>query len=639
MYALSDPNDKDFYTSCDHLHLDSCEQCSHLDDVLAILENEFASANCEEEEKADMQHEFQRQKSAIMTWKAHLLRSVHQDEAKHSVLDKLDSKSVLLVQDWAMKYMPKKFREAQSDWFAKRGLPWHITVAIRRSKDGNSFEAKTLVHIFQSCSQDSSTVSGIMVDCLKALKRDMPELEKAYYKEDNAGCYHSGNTILSSKLAGDVAGITVARVDFSDPQGGKGVCDRQAATLKGAIGRHLNEGHDVNSGLELKTAIEAAQGITGVSATYVSVKTESALSAKIDEISLLNNFEFEKQGIRVWKAFNVGPGRLVPWNKFDVSTAHLCDLEVLSQPAQSLTSSHTFRSVRHRYKKKPRSHPVVLSVAGRCEDADEVLSSDDEDEDAPALFYCPEDGCTKAYTGFTSLQNHLDIGKHKRVPEQESFYDKAKREYASKLAEGCIRIPDVSCESDQRKDNAAVLSMGWALKTTKKKKRFTAKQISFLTDQFQVGEQSGRKADPKDVSKAMARERDESGKRVFIPQDVLTPQQITSFFSRLSAKKRLNSPSETQDDGDFDAASNESYLCELCDDVVQEIGFAHPITCLEYNICEMASKDNFAKLRLDELKRVCEELCENIDLSYKRKKPYIEKLRNLVEECCSCTST
>ena len=68
-----------------------------------------------------------------------------------------------------------------------------------------------------------------MQDCLVSLKKEMPELEKAYYKQDYAGCYHSGHAIISAKLAGDIAGVAVVRNHFSDPQGGKGVCDRQAA--------------------------------------------------------------------------------------------------------------------------------------------------------------------------------------------------------------------------------------------------------------------------------------------------------------------------------------------------------------------------------------------------------------------------
>ena len=104
--------------------------------------------------------------------------------------------------------MPRKYREAQSDWFAKRGLPWHISVAIRQSEDSEHFESQTLVHVFQNCAEDSVTVASIMLDCLTTLKKEIPDLEMAYYKQDNAGCYHSGNSIISAKLAGDAVGTT-----------------------------------------------------------------------------------------------------------------------------------------------------------------------------------------------------------------------------------------------------------------------------------------------------------------------------------------------------------------------------------------------------------------------------------------------
>ena len=53
----------------------------------------------------------------------------------------------------------------------------------------------------------------------------------------------------------EATGIKVERVDFSDPQGGKGPCDRRAATMKAHVLRYINEGHDVVSANELKQAI------------------------------------------------------------------------------------------------------------------------------------------------------------------------------------------------------------------------------------------------------------------------------------------------------------------------------------------------------------------------------------------------
>ena len=123
IYAQSDPSSAEFRGSCDHLHNESCEKCYELQEVLCTIEDECSSALSSAEDQADMQHTIKQARDDIISWKAHQLRSVHQAEAKHSVLAKLDSRSVLLVQDWAMKYMPRKYREAQSDWFAKRGLP------------------------------------------------------------------------------------------------------------------------------------------------------------------------------------------------------------------------------------------------------------------------------------------------------------------------------------------------------------------------------------------------------------------------------------------------------------------------------------------------------------------------------------
>jgi len=93
-------------------------------------------------------------KQDIVSWKAHLLRSVNQEEARLDIVNTLDNTSVLLVQDWAMKFLPRKFRESQTDWFAKRGISWHLTVAIRRADD-HKLQMMTFVNVFRSCSQDS----------------------------------------------------------------------------------------------------------------------------------------------------------------------------------------------------------------------------------------------------------------------------------------------------------------------------------------------------------------------------------------------------------------------------------------------------------------------------------------------------
>ena len=46
--------------------------------------------------------------------------SVNQDEVQLDVIHGLNKRSVLIVQDWAMKFIPRKYRESQSVWFGEQ---------------------------------------------------------------------------------------------------------------------------------------------------------------------------------------------------------------------------------------------------------------------------------------------------------------------------------------------------------------------------------------------------------------------------------------------------------------------------------------------------------------------------------------
>ena len=62
----------------------------------------------------------------------------------------------------------------------------------------------------------------------------------------------------------EIAGIAVRRADFSDPQGGKGSCDRKAASVKAHIRRYVNEGNDVTNAEEFQSAVLSNGELQGV---------------------------------------------------------------------------------------------------------------------------------------------------------------------------------------------------------------------------------------------------------------------------------------------------------------------------------------------------------------------------------------
>ena len=158
-------------------------------------------------------------------------------------------------------------------------------------------------------------------------------------------------------------------------------------------------------------------------------------------------------------------------------------------------------------------------------------------------FFCPEEGCVKPFLRYSSLEKHLDCGKHKYALQQETLYDKAMTMYATKLERGPCVLPEIvddgasmSVEGDR-----SVLPMGWALKSAGvQRKNLTVAQNNYLTEVFQVGERTGQKVDPTSISKAMRRVKHSDGSNMFDKCDYLTPLQIAGFFSRLSAKKRYN---------------------------------------------------------------------------------------------------
>lgn len=82
-----------------------------------------------EEERDENLFVTQNAVEAILSWKAHQIRVVHQDECRLQVIEKLSENTALIVQDFAMKFLPAEYREAQSDFFwQKRNFMAHFGV-------------------------------------------------------------------------------------------------------------------------------------------------------------------------------------------------------------------------------------------------------------------------------------------------------------------------------------------------------------------------------------------------------------------------------------------------------------------------------------------------------------------------------
>ena len=647
-----------------------CATSSGLIDKYTLFNTE---ADYSPEDREEMEYEVDQAVQDVEAWKAHLLRSINQDSAKQDVLKKLDDKSVLLVSDWAMKFVPRKYRESQRDWFGKRGISWHLSVAIKNSLE-KGIEMLTFAHIFESCTQDSPTVLAIFDDVLHQLKSVLPNLQLIYMKQDNAGCYHSAPTMLGIHQIAKNNDVKLARIDFSDPQGGKGSCDRKAATIKNHMRAFLHSGNDIETAQDMKKAIESNGGVAGVAVTLCGKQTNSNFkTTKWDGVSYINNIEYNDQGMKIWKAYGIGTGKSLDWKDVTLPTC----IPKLNKKSNDSENTPSFIPVKARLTSRSKNKPTSSTHASSInrsdlenevsddtdDDNDDKIEDDDgdsslfccpgdtdddiddmiEDDDGDSsLFCCPEEGCLKSYQRYSSLEKHLDFGNHKYQLEHQTLYDKAMVMYASKLEEGASEAiyfehSSLSSCDQQEVDKPSVLPMGWALKPAGKKKRFTENQKRYLVDTFKNGELTGQKANPRDVSKSMRKARNLDGSRMFKKDEFLSSQQISNFFSRLAKAKNLDTIEEEESTEASDL-SVENNISELSAEVMEVVGLKHPIMYDTYNICIMASENKLKKFSVGMLTDICNSLeLDTSQIKKRLKDPYIKLIQEVVRDC-SCTS-
>lgn len=600
--------------------MNECERCEALEQLFEGVEKLLNEVQISEEQRVRLKFEFSQCKTSIKEWKAHLLRTTNQEEAKQYVLSKLDDESCLVIMDWAMKFLPTQYREKMEDFFGKPGLSWHVSAVIttqRKVGDGKTkFEVECFIHLFNKCTQDSFAVLSIIEDLLKNVKADYSKISQVYFRSDNAGCYHNGALLLSLPKVGERTGIRPIRYDFSEPQSGKDVCDRKTASMKAHIRRWVDEKHNVSNAEEMKEALESHGGLKGCRAAVVEVDTtkEENQGNKIPGISVLNNFKFEKTGIRVWKAFNVGSGRLLKYKDLNVQPQGDTGLKVIQPFCFSMKERGTVGESSRKNTKK--------------------------------IFSCIETGCILNFSSQSELDEHLETGEHKRLLETESMYDKIRMKWASKVTGMAVQDdprPSTSTnttdsgELREKRSESSKRAQGWALKSIKKSSRMTDKVKKFLENKFADGARSGLKADPAQLAKEMKVAKNKEGQFIFEPEEWRTTKQIRNLFSRLKVLQNQRGIGEEMvTEEDIQALEAEIDADDLRTTVLNDIvSPEHPIVVGVNNVCELVSSNKLRSLKLAVLKEISQELEVEPNGSSARKKSYCEPIEDLVKQC-SC---
>ena len=264
----------------------------------------------------------------------------------------------------------------------------------------------------------------------------------------------------------------------------------------------------------------------------------------------------------------------------------------------------------------------------------EESSSDiQESQTKHGVYTCPESGCTRVFQRHSALTKHLSSEKCIRSLEKHTLMDLAKLGYQQVLEEGVGVVPTLRTSSVASKQSRERLAEGWALRPAKKAYRFSEKQKAYLTAKFTIGQSTGRKVDASLVARDMRRAHSSNGERLFKSTEFLTSQQISSYFSRLSATTR-----QQTHEVDITAIEEEINFSAARDKAMATVTLQHPILFDQYNICAMAEEDTLKSLKVSLLQVICQGL--NLDIPnppIRRKAPYLKLLKEAISDC-SCQS-
>ena len=128
-FALSDPKDEAFAGLCQHEHAIHCDRCGLIEEIHDTLK-QFIDNESNPEEKNILLHELSSSKEKIDNWKSHIIRTINQDCCRSDLIQDLKPNQVIIIMDWAMKFLPLLYRQKQSHWFGQKGLNWHVCVCI-----------------------------------------------------------------------------------------------------------------------------------------------------------------------------------------------------------------------------------------------------------------------------------------------------------------------------------------------------------------------------------------------------------------------------------------------------------------------------------------------------------------------------
>ena len=242
-----------------------------------------------------------RSTTRLQHYYAHEVRGVHEAHVMCRLLDELGDDEVILVADWKMKFLMSCFREAMSDFFGKRGMPWHGCMLVRKPlpAEAGRYGLGEYVCEYKDAMMLGSKEDGYATLCavhlaLQEYKASYPHITRCTVKTDGAAAYSGATFTLGLSFMGEMVGVRVERHFIGEAGKNKSQLDGHFAVAGEALRRLICSGlHDVRTPTDLFRGLERVLA-TGTTATLFEVSRTSEFEmATVQSLTLMSDREFE----------------------------------------------------------------------------------------------------------------------------------------------------------------------------------------------------------------------------------------------------------------------------------------------------------------------------------------------------------
>uniref|UniRef100_A0A914YUZ5 C2H2-type domain-containing protein n=1 Tax=Panagrolaimus superbus TaxID=310955 RepID=A0A914YUZ5_9BILA len=334
------------------------------------------------------------------------------------------------------------------------------------------------------------------------------------------------------------------------------------------MGYALNSGTDINDVNGMMAAITSGtiplQGLTVVTGEiqYVPVNKK----AVIPQITNLHDFSYDEKNPRVWRHFNIGPGRELDSKSFE-------DALIFPRLKITATWEHSPDDSGYIFWMKTSNTASLGDIATKDGPAVEEENEEENEEvdpeepgpyDPQLLWSCLSPGCEKQYMHKGDRDNHMIEGNHQLAPEQYSL-----EEYTFKVYKNILEGPHharianrKSLETDESTTDTQPKE-GWALKAPKKGNRYTTDMRAFLDAELDLYRNNGN---VKEIERKMAEVKSSDGRKRFVPEQRLTAQQIAAYYKRKKEKIQKRKGKGKQFTSEEEEAESDQIVREMNDE-------------------------------------------------------------------------